>query len=712
MPTKLLRNIYKRGCINGFASVWRMAKRGQLIVMAFSIAILLSAFGLPVTAYGSQNSGQSNPGGYVKYTLDLINNTLINGSFVNIGNAMGPWGTAYDPSNGYLYATTDQWSWTATTIIQQPAPPTSPQSYQVILNLLNGQHYFGVPHVYQGDNGGTPTNQSPVYYGPSNASQYWGSTNINQPVLMMVPAQYNSAGAMFWNETYSGGSVTITMVSTFSEGSSPPADGLEIYLFLKPTMWGISPAYNWSIPYWATKSYPYPSPAAGDVILPQSSTSYLIIQWDPWWQFGHATWGATGQWNVWIVSNPSGNNACICPCQSPNLGWYYAGWDGIGTGAFQPNPGDRINITVTYDPSTNTLTGIAIDLNTGQSANFTLNLGYYYTPPGSGSYVFGVGASTGSAYANWALLYVATTTPLPPFSSSTGLSLIPYLYNSSAMGGVYLNFTGAELGLFMPPVMLGNLSIPGILDSNNMSYFDYTLEGPYVINTFLGGWNVYGFTFIALPTYGNGSVVNPTYMLQKTMIIAYNGGQVIVLLYYLNLAPVPLELNQYWSHIHKGVDGLYFAVYPDSFNPYASATEQVIQDAHYIDGCTSLYVNGSYLGQLSSFGLWQVLPVGPITLINSAGGYIQLIPMNNLSTTPQVQLVTNGLSINGTTIANSFFNIQHAEVTLMPYQSAQYVYSIGINTQPPSYAEVSGILNFLLLIARISGIIGYLPPNG
>jgi len=86
--------------------------------------------------------------------------------------------------------------------------------------------------------------------------------------------------------------------------------------------------------------------------------------------------------------------------------------------------------------------------------------------------------------------------------------------------------------------------------------------------------------------------------------------------------------------------------------------------------------------------------------------------MNNLSTTPQIQLVTNGLSINGVTIANSFFNIQHAEVTLMPYQSAQYVYSIGINTQPPSYAEVSGILNFLLLIARISGIIGYLPPNG
>ena len=97
------------------------------------------------------------------------------------------------------------------------------------------------------------------------------------------------------------------------------------------------------------------------------------------------------------------------------------------------------------------------------------------------------------------------------------------------MGGVYLNFTKAELGLFMPPVMLGNLSIPGIIDFNDMSYFVHTLEGPYVFSTTLSGWKVYGFTFVSLPTYGNGSVVNSTYMLQKTMIMAYNGEKVIVL---------------------------------------------------------------------------------------------------------------------------------------------------------------------------------------
>jgi len=72
------------------------------------------------------------------------------------------------------------------------------------------------------------------------------------------------------------------------------------------------------------------------------------------------------------------------------------------------------------------------------------------------------------------------------------------------------------------------------------------------------------------------------------------------------------------------------------------------------------------VGRPNSFGLWQVLPVGPITLLNNASGWnIQLIPMNNLSTTQQIQLVTNGFSINGITIANSFFNIHTASLPLL-----------------------------------------------
>jgi hypothetical protein len=73
--------------------------------------------------------------------------------------------------------------------------------------------------------------------------------------------------------------------------------------------------------------------------------------------------------------------------------------------------------------------------------------------------------------------------------------------------------------------------------------------------------------------------------------------------------------------------------------------------------------------------------------------------MNNLSTTQQIQLVTSGFSIDDVKIANSFFDIQHAEVTLMPNQSAHYIYSIGINTQPPSYTEIRGIIDYLFQIA-------------
>ena len=105
-PTQLCE-ILKKGCIDGFAMVWRTAKIGRLIVIiAFSIAILLSAFGLPVAANGSQDSAQNSPGGYVKYTLILVNNTLVNGNFVvYTGNALAPYGIAYDPSNGYIYVT-------------------------------------------------------------------------------------------------------------------------------------------------------------------------------------------------------------------------------------------------------------------------------------------------------------------------------------------------------------------------------------------------------------------------------------------------------------------------------------------------------------------------------------------------------------------------------------------------------------------------------
>jgi hypothetical protein len=288
------------------------------------------------------------------------------------------------------------------------------EQYKVILNLLNGQQYF-VRHVFQGNNNGVPTNQWPVYYGPSSASQYWaeGGISSDQPVLELVPSpSQQSSGAMFWREHYGGGNITITLIGTYSNGSSIPADGFVVYLFLKPTMWRVSPKYNYSIPYLIIYSAEASAPLEGEVLLPQSSTPYLVIQWDPEYEpgsfsvnsFSHSV---TAQWNVWIVSNINNVSLSVGPYPSPTLGSLFAGWVMVGTGFVDPKPGDLINMTVTYDPVTNTLTGIVYDMNTTQLANFTLSLGSYWTPPRSGNYVFGIGSATGSSYANWALIYAA-----------------------------------------------------------------------------------------------------------------------------------------------------------------------------------------------------------------------------------------------------------------------------------------------------------------
>ena len=105
-----------------------MDKRSEAMnIIAVSIVILFLISGFPVMVYGSgseksispssmsgnisttnitpftQDSSQNNSVGFVKYTLDLLNNTLINGNSVNTFNDMHPAGVAFDPANGYIY---------------------------------------------------------------------------------------------------------------------------------------------------------------------------------------------------------------------------------------------------------------------------------------------------------------------------------------------------------------------------------------------------------------------------------------------------------------------------------------------------------------------------------------------------------------------------------------------------------------------------------
>ncbi|NON61279.1 hypothetical protein [Acidianus sp. RZ1] len=53
-----------------------------------------------------QITDPNNPSaGQILYTLDLIDNTLLKGNVVNVGNGHGPFRVAYDSANNYIYVT-------------------------------------------------------------------------------------------------------------------------------------------------------------------------------------------------------------------------------------------------------------------------------------------------------------------------------------------------------------------------------------------------------------------------------------------------------------------------------------------------------------------------------------------------------------------------------------------------------------------------------
>ncbi len=51
------------------------------------------------------NSDNLSESSYVKYTLNLVNNTIMNGNIVSTGNGLNPYGALFDPANGYIYIT-------------------------------------------------------------------------------------------------------------------------------------------------------------------------------------------------------------------------------------------------------------------------------------------------------------------------------------------------------------------------------------------------------------------------------------------------------------------------------------------------------------------------------------------------------------------------------------------------------------------------------
>jgi len=170
---------------------------GTLTMTLSSSSSVVSDYVNGTQIYPSPGSFRLSAGSYL-----MIQRLTLSSPVTSTLTLSGQYSYTYTPGVSFLYSFSETIN-----------PPSAN-----VMNLFNGQNAIYVPHVYQGDHQGSRTRSWPVYYGPSKASQYWLplSSSINQPVLMMVPAQGSSAGAMFWSETYSGGSVTITVIGTFS----------------------------------------------------------------------------------------------------------------------------------------------------------------------------------------------------------------------------------------------------------------------------------------------------------------------------------------------------------------------------------------------------------------------------------------------------------------------------------------------------------------
>ncbi|WP_054843380.1 hypothetical protein [Vulcanisaeta souniana] len=145
---------------------------------------------------------------------------------------------------------------------------------------------------------------------------------------------------MFWQSYFDSNKVVNLEIngSGFSSTGSVPGDGFVFYLFLNPSNWGgIGPQFNNNVPSYSISGV---SPVMGNVFFPQSTTPYIVVQWDPIWQNVYRQVGVVGQWNVWIIG-PKGQ--------------VIKAWNGIGSESiFAPY---SVKIEISYDPSTNTLMG-------------------------------------------------------------------------------------------------------------------------------------------------------------------------------------------------------------------------------------------------------------------------------------------------------------------------------------------------------------------
>ena len=79
----------------------------------------------------------------------------------------------------------------------------------------------------------------------------------------------------------------------------------------------------------------------------------------------------------------------------------------VGSGVIAPNNGDTVNITYTYDPSSDGVSVHAADLSTKTNASGWYNFTNGFSSPSAATYLFGIQATNGASVADWTCSYIS-----------------------------------------------------------------------------------------------------------------------------------------------------------------------------------------------------------------------------------------------------------------------------------------------------------------
>ena len=302
--------------------------------------------------------------------------------------------------------------------------------------------------------------------------------------------------------------------------------------------------------------------------------------------------------------------------------------------------------------------------------------------------------SSTHARAQGAILYAGS----PP--SSSGFEIA---YNTSGLMG---DWGVGDWGLLWWNGIYVFVNMPAPMLEGYDTYFAKALYGPllreYPVNN--GTWLL---SYVELP-YSYPSSLNPLpanetyeYKLGEALLVSLEGDVAIVMISYKDVGSTSIPLNQYWSHIHKGLDGLRINVLPSA---NLSPTEMLglltgngsLADLQYyanqigsFQSNVYLYINGTNVGTLGSWSLWQVLYYNSqaTPLVMTYSGYYNSVPfrINVYVLSSAMQVVTYGQGLKNASgsyvnVDNSLLSIQHPAVVLSPGQQVTLYYVIAFNT--------------------------------